>query len=183
MKKLCAIEGCCKPFLARGWCQMHYLRWKTFGSATHFIPTTPAERFWAQVNKSKGRGCWIWTATISGKYGQISIKSRKFTAHRFSWELHNGAIPSGQQVLHRCDNPVCVRPSHLFLGDSSANMRDMVAKGRHPKQRASYREKLNAEKVRQIRASSETGAELARRFKVDGSTIRQVRNRQSWRNI
>jgi hypothetical protein len=85
-----------------------------------------AARFWPKVRKD--RGCWVWTgATTTTGYGRLSGQP----AHRLSWEIHHGPIPAGLFVCHRCDNPGCVRPDHLFLGTHEANMADMVAKGRH----------------------------------------------------
>jgi hypothetical protein len=90
-------------------------------------------RFWAKVKKTDG--CWQWTgaATPDG-YGflarAINGERHPLRAHRFSWELHRGPVPEGLWVLHRCDNPRCVNPDHLFLGDRTANMRDCAAKGR-----------------------------------------------------
>lgn len=94
---------------------------------------TLAERFWAKVRKSKG--CWEWTgAKQHNGYGFIHtgghVIRRPLRAHRASWELHYGPIPAGLWVLHRCDNPSCVRPDHLFLGSRSDNMKDCAAKGR-----------------------------------------------------
>jgi len=88
------------------------------------------ERFWAKVDRTDD--CWLWTAcrTTHG-YGQFRPeRSRGAQAHRVAWELTNGPIPAGMLVLHRCDNPPCVNPAHLFLGTQSDNMRDMYAKGR-----------------------------------------------------
>lgn len=86
-------------------------------------------RFWAKVNKSDD--CWEWTACKnSAGYGQIRINGKAELAHRVSWELANGPIPDAMYVLHRCDNPSCVRPDHLFLGTSSDNTQDMISKGR-----------------------------------------------------
>lgn len=88
------------------------------------------ERFWLNVEKSAG--CWEWIgAKRSTGYGQIVKDHRNYLAHRVAWELTNGPIPDGMFVCHHCDNRTCVRPDHLFLGTTTDNMRDMVAKGRH----------------------------------------------------
>lgn len=83
----------------------------------------------------RGPGCWLWKgARQPNGYGRFSAysKARKTQmAHRWAWILANGPIPDGMRVLHRCDNPPCVNPAHLFLGTDSDNMRDCVAKGRH----------------------------------------------------
>lgn len=97
---------------------------------------TLAERFWQKVNKT-GQvvrpdlgPCWEWTASVS-YYGMIHADGRMQNAHRIAWSMAHGPIPHGAWVLHRCDNRLCVRPDHLFLGDAQANVDDMVAKGRH----------------------------------------------------
>jgi hypothetical protein len=91
-----------------------------------------AERFWERVNK--GNDCWVWVGNrlpkgygrmcSGGKSGQVLL------AHRVSWALHNGPIPTGKYICHTCDNPPCVNPNHLFLASHAENMADMVAKGR-----------------------------------------------------
>lgn len=90
------------------------------------------KRFWLAVDVSDLSGCWEWTHTRSNKgYGVTCISGRVNTfAHRMAWHLTNGPIPDGLFVCHHCDNPPCVRPDHLFLGDVKANMEDMVQKGR-----------------------------------------------------
>ena len=91
----------------------------------------PAEqRFWKYVEKTDS--CWLWTgAKIGNGYGHITVKRQSIKTHRFSWELHYGAIPAGMFVCHRCDVKACVRPDHLFLGTNQDNQLDAVAKGRH----------------------------------------------------
>jgi len=84
--------------------------------------------YWAKVDKSSD--CWLWTASLVCGYGSFRFNGRTHRAHRLSWILQHGAIPSGKHVLHKCDTPACVNPSHLFLGGQLENMRDMVAKGR-----------------------------------------------------
>lgn len=89
-----------------------------------------ATRFWARV--IKGPSCWLFDgATDRAGYGRMNLCNGKFTsAHRVSYEIVFGAVPAGFEVCHRCDNPRCVRPDHLFLGSHEDNMRDMARKGR-----------------------------------------------------
>jgi hypothetical protein len=88
------------------------------------------ERFWARVVQRR-YGCWDWTGEHSGKYGTLKLSDgHRKLAHRLSWELHCGPIPDGLKVLHRCDNPPCTRPEHLWLGTQRQNVADMIAKRR-----------------------------------------------------
>lgn len=90
-------------------------------------------RFWAKVQEAPS-GCWNWTGSTSGRFGYGHIRTSKRNTencHRISWMMANGDIPDGFCVLHRCDNPSCVNPAHLFLGTYLDNNRDMAAKGRH----------------------------------------------------
>jgi hypothetical protein len=96
-----------------------------------------AERFWGKVRKVKG-GCWEWqgfrlpTGGHKLGYGQMVVRSlrRPVNTHRIAWVIEHGTIPAGLCVCHRCDNPPCVNPAHLFLGTARDNTRDMIAKGR-----------------------------------------------------
>ena len=88
------------------------------------------KRFWSKVKKTDA--CWLWTGTINHKYGAIRIAYRAWRAHRVAWVIANGNIPKGMNVLHRCDNPPCVNPKHLFLGSQRDNLIDCIRKGRNP---------------------------------------------------
>jgi hypothetical protein len=89
--------------------------------------------FWSRARKSDC--CWIWTLTsgqtqLGNSYGTFPVDGVTRRAHRVAWTLAKGAIPAGMFVLHRCDEPRCVNPDHLFLGDQGANRTDMFLKGR-----------------------------------------------------
>ncbi len=97
-------------------------------------------------------------------------------AHRLSWELHFGPIPSGLKVLHRCDNPPCVRPDHLFIGTQSDNLRDAAIKGRITGEK-SYNCKVSDANVRDLRARharGESGKSLAARFGINRGTVYEI---------
>lgn len=146
------------------------------------------DRFWARVNKTET--CWLWTGTIlSHGYGQISLGhpstpgSKRWRAHRFSWELHRGTIPDGLVVCHTCDNPICVRPDHLFLGTQADNVHDSSRKGR---KNAWGVQKLNADDVRVIRHQAARGLlqkDIAKAFGVARNTISGIVRRHTWAHL
>lgn len=127
----CQADGCDGAHAALGYCAKHYTRILRHGNLLGIHPNEPAEtRFWMRVDKSGE--CWTWTAA-RGDHGYGSFTDddgRSVSAHRFSHQLHYGPIPKGLVVCHKCDNPPCVRPDHLFLGTQADNVRDMQAKGR-----------------------------------------------------
>ena len=96
------------------------------------------DRFWEQT--ATGDGCWLWQGSRNNKgYGQLSKGGRSggsVLTHRYSWEIHNGPIPDGLCVCHRCDNPPCVNPEHLFLGTYKDNAVDRRDKGRNTRYKA-----------------------------------------------
>lgn len=172
------------------------------------------ERFWTKV--LRGEGCWEWLGYRQPNgYGMISQShTSQVYAHRVAWVIKYGPIPEDMCVLHRCDNPSCVRPDHLFLGTRAENHQDMVKKGRmrrgdaHPsridpsyllrgdKHPARTRNgdyllrgekhpsaKLTEDQVREIRASSESNADLARKFGVQRKYVWALRRGKNWRSV
>lgn len=102
--------------------------------ASRFVPTVDSarQRFMAKVDKSTTPdGCWPWTgARNRDGYGWFAFGKKKGGAHRFALLLDGRLLTDGQIVCHHCDNPPCVRPSHLYAGTLSSNMRDAFARGR-----------------------------------------------------
>jgi len=92
-------------------------------------PRSLAERFWEKVSKTAT--CWLWTAgSQKAGYGRFKVNGKLQGAHRVAYELTNGPIPAGLVLCHRCDNPQCVNPAHLFPGTHGDNARDAIQKGR-----------------------------------------------------
>jgi HNH endonuclease len=147
---------------------------------------TLARRFWSRVDRRGPDECWIWIGSQLPKgYGTLSCGPQgNFYAHRVSYELHIGVIPRGQFVLHRCDNPPCVNPRHLFLGSHRDNMRDMVAKERSQKGTRNPRNKLSPNDVIEIRALYRSGGvsmkALGERFGVSAPHIHDIVHLQRW---
>lgn len=147
-----------------------------------------ADRFWSKVDPTGH--CWEWTAyRKKNGYGQFTLRTGLFVgAHTVSYALTHGPIPAGLSICHRCDNPPCVNPDHLFLGSQRDNTLDMFAKGRATRSRGIERSnaRLNEDAVREIRnAPLRHGvvAELARQFGVSDTTIRKIRNGEKWGHV
>lgn len=142
----------------------------------------PAVRLLSKIKINDRSGCWDWLGCkFSTGYGQIKLGGKKRTTHRFSYELHRGAIPSGQCVCHRCDNPGCVNPDHLFLGTDADNVADKVAKGRQAQGITHGLAKLTESDVLAIRAAvGVTQQNLAERHGVTQSAISLIRLGKNW---
>lgn len=148
---------------------------------------SPEVRFWSYVNKTDE--CWLWTGPTSRRgYGRFSIgprnAARPIVASRFSYELHYGPIPDDALICHRCDNPACVRPDHLFAGTHQDNMSDMAAKGRSPRGEQSPRAKLTADTVRAIRfqhGAGVSGYALARQYGMSYTTVKDLLRGRTWK--
>lgn len=151
------------------------------------------KRFWDKVEKTDT--CWIWIAhKIKKGYGHFHFQTDDILAHRFSYQLHKGPIPEGKLVLHTCDNPSCVNPDHLWIGNEKENRDDADRKGRGkyfgskiPKKGIeNINCKLTEDQVKEIRNLKETGKSLrniAKQFNVFWLTIFNIVHRKTWKHI
>lgn len=146
-----------------------------------------SERFWRRVEKTDG--CWVWTGCKDRKgYGRFTLEQRWTGAHRFSWVMHNGPISNNLFVCHRCDNPPCVNPGHLFLGTNTDNVADMDTKGRrvcnplhgaaHPMAKITDAQVIA---IRQITGRSQQS--IADQYGVTQVLISKIRRRDIWKHI
>lgn len=151
--------------------------------------TPVAERIERLSIPEPNSGCSLWMgATNEHGYGYLTIAGKQVKAHRASWSVANGDIPPAMCVLHRCDNPACVNPDHLFLGTQAENVRDMLSKRRW---KAPYRRrgaeshlcKLTEDQVRFIFASSKSSRELAVRFGIGQEHVNSIKGKRVWRHL
>lgn len=191
----CSVEGCERKYYAKGWCQMHLVRVRKYGTPdggqTNHAP--PEVRFWRRVRKGDPKDCWEWTgARFKSGYGsfQVGGKGSPSTgAHRIAYDLHYGNLPMGRAlvVMHSCDNRGCVNPHHLSLGTPKQNTADMHARGRSsgivPFGIEHFRAKLNPELVRMIRVSSDTNKAIAERLGLGINTVRGARIGRTWKHV
>lgn len=154
-----------------------------------------AERFWRKVVKTEG--CWLWTGYRNKKgYGAIGGaterggKMKCAFAHRVSWELHNGPIPAGLFVLHRCNVPACQNPAHLYLGTKADNNAQCHAEGRYSHVPRVWGENNNRAKLTSARtdelraryANGESQSALARAFGIHHATVHTVVTGRTWKH-
>lgn len=147
-------------------------------------------RFFEKINKTET--CWIWIGCKDPKgYGRIGTGGRAgkdVFAHRLSYVFHKGEIPQGMLVCHKCDNPACVNPDHLFIGTQFDNMRDCVRKGRlkpfRPIGELAHNTKLSWKDVKEIRASPQRGwgyrIPLAKKYGVSTQIISRIIKNETW---
>ncbi len=151
------------------------------------------EKFENRVKKSDG--CWVWWGNVNAEtgYGRLFFEGRIHFAHRVSYELHKGPIASGIFVCHKCDNPPCCNPDHLFLGTQADNMTDKSRKGRSRggvfKGSAHHNSSLNDDQVIEIRGLLKLPhfhgkyAQMGRAFGVDECAIHHIKAGRSWRHL
>ena len=142
------------------------------------------QRFWEKVRKTDG--CWEWTGSYRGNgYAALNLFNRSVSAHRLAYELLVGKIPQGKHVLHKCDNPACVNPDHLFIGTHADNMADKKEKGRAPsmpgeENPAAILTKEQAMEVKRRAKNGERQIDIAAEFGISQPTVSAIKLGRIW---
>lgn len=144
--------------------------------------------YWSKVIQRDGDECWGWSgAKLKSGYGCVNwggrIYGKFLCAHVLSWQIANGqTVPKGLCICHKCDNPECSRPDHLFLGTHADNVADKVAKGRQPRGETSY-SKLTESQVIQIRADTRPQKKIAADFGICQQVVSKIKRRVLWAHV
>lgn len=149
-------------------------------------------RLYERCRLNKKTGCLEWQGAVinrvdrSRAYGVLRFRGRNVLVHRLSWEVAYGPVPEGLNVLHRCDNPRCFNPDHLFLGTQADNLADCIAKGRCSQGEGHYNSKLTEADVvtiRRMKASGSSYKTLREMFGVSQGVVQRVVAGKSWRHV
>lgn len=143
------------------------------------------DSFNKKVIKSDNKDdCWDWNAALKTGYGSMKYNDKNIRAHRLSWIIHNGSIPDGLCVLHKCDNRKCNNPNHLFLGSKVDNIKDMVSKGRNKYLigETNGRSTITQEIVDNIKRllEIETPTEIAKKYNISRQIVYKIKYKQTW---
>ncbi len=154
------------------------------------------ERFWSKVDILGDNECWPWKACTRNKvsgfeYGAFWLNRRHQPASRVAWELTNGAMAAGMFACHRCDNPGCCNPAHIFPGTSQENTADKVAKGRQVKGERVHTAKITEQDVLAIRAMRPPGkkapvglaASIAEKYGITKQYVSEIWGKKSWSSV
>lgn len=140
--------------------------------------------FWDRVAIAGPGDCWEWQgARHPDGHGNLKLNGRYYRAHRLAYECSFGPFPVALEVLHRCDNPACCNPRHLFLGTKPDNIADMVSKGRQARGPMLPQTKLTEDQVRAIRIDGRAHTEIAADYGVTPSNIGYIKARKSWSHV
>lgn len=190
----CIFDGCVNKVNAKDLCAGHYKQLKDGKTLRplqlQYHGLSEYDRFMKSIKIDGPDDCWLWTRSRMKANWHSQWRNQAGSielAHRAAWRLMKGAIPDGMFVLHKCDNPICMNPSHLFLGTQKDNLLDMWGKGRaRPKSSLGEKHgmsKLKAESVLEIRKSSLDSQQLACIYDVSPTTIDDVRKRKTWKHL
>lgn len=188
-KSTCSVDGCIKEHYGRGWCKYHYQKaylagrledgQRTLAKPTDSLDTRLRNIGWT-VTPS---GCWEWSGSLDANgYGQLAVnRGRPWGAYRIAYEAWVKVPEPNVDICHRCDNPPCINPSHLFEGSRAVNVADAVSKMRHVHGER-QKHKLKDRQVTEIRARHAAGGVTQRALSVEyGVSQAQISNITTWK--
>jgi hypothetical protein len=196
----CTIKDCNRKRAKNGYCYAHNKRFEENGNPISgkklkYHAKTLVDAFDSRYKKSNISECWEWKGWKNkGGYGYFSFDGFKYAAHRHAYTLRNGSIPHGLMICHKCDNPSCVNPDHLFAGTNGDNVRDAYLKKRRnpvpidsmPRGDNCYLSKLTEKDVIDIKKMFNDGkrnTEIAKIYGVIHQTISCIRNNKTWKHV
>lgn len=191
MKKICHVDGCERLAWAKMLCGKHYQRFKSHGDPTHKVNRTiPVKnRLLSKVKINEMSGCWEFNGSNDARgYGMLMVNKKPTRAHRVSYTEFIGQIPDELFVLHKCDNPCCVNPDHLFLGTHRDNMIDRKIKNRsyraigskHPGAKIS---ESDIPLIRKRLMDGESSSAIAKNYSVNRRQIYKIKKGKAWSHV
>lgn len=204
--RTCSIHGCNRGSEYRKYCPKHRYRIEKHGDPNtslydrdlspkqrilkHIIKTKCPNPSSLKIHNTKNSKCWVWSrGTDVGGYGKFKINCKQHKTHRMSYQIFVGEIPKGKFVLHKCDNPPCCNPKHLFIGSQADNVKDRDNKNRGYDRRGEKhpQSKLTEEDIREIRRLYSTGyyyqKDLGKAFGITQAIVSKIHKRQIWSHI
>lgn len=196
-------DACKKEFVTRPSESRKYCGVKCIKRSTKHFDGKRCPSFWDKATEEeklvrykemfeekvvKKDGCWEWRNPAgSAGYGYLGPTGHVINAHRLSWLIHNGSIPQGLWVLHKCHNPICSNPDHLYIGTPKDNTRDMILAGRAVyNQQSSKNAKLTLEQAKEIKlllvTTDLSQYQIAKKFNVSRGTVQDIKRNKMWRN-
>jgi hypothetical protein len=164
---------------------------KSFIGNNQYMGLKTEDFFWQKVDRRSDDECWNWIGSTHYRWGYGSFRDgkRKFiAAHRYSWKLVHGDIPKGMCICHKCDNPKCVNPNHLFMGTVADNNLDKKLKGRQPPVigEKNPKARLKEDDIREIRNLHNigySGASIGRMYGVVKEEIYGIIKGKRWSHV
>lgn len=184
---VCSAQHCSRISFVGGLCCPHHRERIRGTSASPRYVVLAKTRFWSKVGLTADASrCWEWQAGLTtAGYGKCGYQYRTWLAHRLAWYFMYG-VDSPHWLLHKCDNPLCVNPNHLYEGDHADNMRDAVERGRIARGERCPRARLTEKTVKRIKrwlAGGEYPATIARRLGVPRPTIVSIQIGRNWKHV
>lgn len=197
---ICIVNNCDRKRAKNGYCYAHNKRFEEhgnpfYGKKIKYHAKTLIDAFESRYIKGDINKCWEWKGWKNkAGYGYFSFDGLKHAAHRHAYILKNGLTADGLMICHKCDNPSCVNPDHLFAGTNGDNVRDAYSKNRRkpvpvesmPRGNSCHLSKLTERdviKIKQLIQDGKGNTEIAKIYNVVHQTISCIRNNKTWKHI